>query len=251
MDLADTYWWMRRYPEAQEKSDEAIALAPDQMWPYLTKAFNSWSWRGAAALDETRATLEALPKDIDDDWVFWAWWMQNVLEGNYAEALDRIASKPDGWIRTKIGVAPVSLLAAQVAEFSGDKRRALTRYETARDTLEVEVRSHPEDPRYHSALGIAYAALGRRDDAVREGKAAVELLPMSKDAVYGIPYVIDLAHIYTLVGENREATSQLEHLLSVPSWISPAWLEMDPHWSSLKDDPGFKALLEKYARPEP
>jgi TolB-like protein/Flp pilus assembly protein TadD len=250
MDLADTYWWMRRYPEAQEKSDEAIALAPDQMWPYLTKAFNLWSWRGATGLEESRVTLGALPKEVRDDWVYWAWFWQSVFERNYREALDSFASKPDGWIRTKIGVAPTSLLSAQVYDFSGDPQRALTHYETARDTLEAEVRKYPEDPRYHSALGITYAALDREDDAIREGKRAVELLPMSKDAVYGIPYVIDLAHIYALIGDHQAAMEQLEHLLSVPSWISPAWLEMDPHWSSLKDDPGFKALLEKYARPE-
>jgi len=249
VDLADTHWWMRRYTEANAACDKALALAPDQMWPYLSKAFNFWSWKGE--LKESRAVLEAMPTDIRDDWVDWAWFMQNLLEGKYRGALDRIASKSDGWIRIKVGAQPVSLLSAQVYEYLGEPERALTHYQTARVTLEAEVQAHPEDPRYHSSLGVTYAALGRKEDAIREGKRAVELLPMSKDAVYGIPYVIDLAHIYSLVGDHQAAVQELDHLLSVPSWISPGWLAADPRWNRLRDDPGFKQLIEKYARPKP
>jgi serine/threonine-protein kinase len=75
----------------------------------------------------------------------------------------------------------------------------------------------------------------------------VELLPVTKDAVYGLPGVIDLAHIYTLVGDHRAAVERLEYLLSVPSWISPAWLGMDPRWNRLRDDPEFQRLLVRYA----
>jgi TolB-like protein/Flp pilus assembly protein TadD len=249
VDLADTHWWMRRYTEANAACDKALALAPDQMWPYLSKAFNFWSWKGE--LKESRAVLEAMPTDIRDDWVDWAWFMQNLLEGKYRGALDRIASKSDGWIRIKVGAQPVSLLSAQVYEYLGEPERALTHYQTATVTLEAEVQAHPEDPRYHSSLGVTYAALGRKEDAIREGKRAVELLPMSKDAVYGIPYVIDLAHIYTLIGDHQAAMEELGRLLSVPSWISPAWLGADPRWNRLRDDPRFKQLIKKYERPTP
>ncbi len=208
VELAECHWWTRRYPEADKECDKALAFAPDQMWSYLTKVFNAWSWKGASGA--TRTTLEAMPAEIRDEWVDWAWFRQGLIEGKYQEALDRIAAKSDGWIRVKISAEPVPMLSAQIYELMGDKQRALAAYETARKMLEAEVQAHPDDPRYHSSLGVTYAALGRRDEAIREGKRAVELLPVTKDAVYGLPGVIDLAHIYTLVGDHRAALEQLE-----------------------------------------
>jgi TolB-like protein/Flp pilus assembly protein TadD/tRNA A-37 threonylcarbamoyl transferase component Bud32 len=245
VDLAECHWWTRRYAEADEESDKALAFAPDQMWPYLTKVFNTWSWKGASSA--TRATLEAMPAEIRDEWVDWAWFRQCLLEGEYQEALDRLAAKSDGWIRVKISAEPVAMSAAQVYELLGDEPRARTEFETARGLLEAEVRAHPDDPRYHSALGVVYAALGQRDDAIREGTRGVELLPMTKDAVYGIPGVIALAHIYALIGDHRAAVEQLDLLLSAPSWISPVWLKIDPRWNLLRGDPEFKELLVKHA----
>jgi len=93
VDLAEAYWTTRRYREALEKSDEAIALAPDQMWPYLVKFFNYMSWKSPeSVIKERRATLEAMPANISDDWVDYVWFLQNVLEGRYQEALRRLAS---------------------------------------------------------------------------------------------------------------------------------------------------------------
>ena len=251
VDLAEAYWTTRRYRDALEKSDEAIALAPDQMWPYLVKFFNYQSWKGSeAVVKETRAILEALPADISDDWVDFAWLSQNVSEGRYQEALDRLASKPDGWFRLKAGAAPVSLFSAQVYGLMGDMGRAMTSLESATTELEAEVRAHPDDPRYHSFLGLAYVALGRKDEAIREGKRAVELLPMSKDAVYGIPFAANLAYIYTAIGDHRAAVDQLEYLLSVPSWISAGDLERDTTWNPLRNDPRFQRLIEKYRSSE-
>jgi len=250
VDLAEAYWWSRRYPEALDAANKAIALAPDQMWPYLTKVFNYWSWKGKDASREARATLEALGPGQDPDWVAWSWFHQAALEGNYREALGYLASFPNEWIRIKIGACPKSLLSAQVHELLGEPERARNEYENAKDLLEVEVQKHPDDPRYHSAVGIAYAALGHKEEAVREGKRAVDLLPMSKDAVYGIPYAIDLAQIYTIVGDQDAALGEIERLLSQPTWISSAWLEMDFRWNRLRDNPRFKQLLDKYSRAE-
>jgi hypothetical protein len=66
------------------------------------------------------------------------------------------------------------------------------------------------------------------------------------DGFYYLPYVIDLAHIYTIVGEDEAALDQIEYLLANPSWISAPFLRMDPRWNRLRDDPRFQALLEKY-----
>ncbi|RJR30012.1 MAG: hypothetical protein C4574_02790 [Candidatus Latescibacterota bacterium] len=249
-NFAETCWWSRRYPEAMEQADKAIALAPDQMWPYLIKAFINWSWKGRGALPQARAALEALGPDADPGWVAWTWFNQEAIEGNHEEAIARLSACPDGWIKLKIGAFPAPLLAAQMHELLGEPRRAREEYETAKDLLEREVAAQPADPRYHSSLGVAYAALGRREEAVREGRRAVAMLPMSKDAVYGIPYVIDLAQIYTMLGEQDAAVVELERLLSQPSWISRPYVEMDFRWNRLRENAAFKRLLDGYPSPE-
>jgi len=109
--------------------------------------------------------------------------------------------------------------------------------------LEAEVSAHADDPRYHSSLGIAYASLGRGDEARREGKTATELLPTSKDAFYGLFFVVDLAHIYTLLGDRDAALDRLEYLLSNPSWFSGPLIRVDPRWNPLRDHPRFKKWL--------
>ncbi len=73
------------------------------------------------------------------------------------------------------------------------------------------------------------------------------MLPITKDAVYGQEHVFDLAHIYTLLGEDEKAVAQLEVLLSHPGWITVPWLQVDPRWRPLDRSPGFQALCAKYA----
>ncbi len=112
--------------------------------------------------------------------------------------------------------------------------------------LEIKIEQHPDDSRYRSALGITYAGLGRKEDAIREGELAVELLPMSKEAWRGPARVEDLARIYTMVGEYDAAIDQLESLLAVPSHTAVPMLRIDPAWEPLRDNPRFQALLAKY-----
>jgi tetratricopeptide (TPR) repeat protein len=226
-----------------EAADQAINLAPDAVWPYLIKTFALWSWQGSAR--ETRAVLEAMPTS-EGGWQRWTWFWQEVFEGRYRDALIRLQSIPNGWIRIKILARPVELFSAQVHELLNEPELAVDEYERARMLLEAAVRESPEDPRLHSSLGIAYAALGRPEDALREGKRATELLPRFVDGFYYLPFAVDLAHIYTIVGEDEAALDQIEELLSNPSWVSASWLEMDPRWNRLRDNPRFQALLEEY-----
>jgi non-specific serine/threonine protein kinase len=247
VELAMTNWWLRRYPEAVALCDDAIALAPDQTWPYLTKVFNYWSWN--AALDDTRSALEKVREG--GDWVSYSWYWQRMFEGEYQEAIEGLHLAHEDWIKLKIGTWPRSLLVAYAQELLGEEQLARANYEMARSDLEKAVLSTPNDPRCHSSLGIASAALGERERAIREGKLAVELYPISMDAVYGLPYRIDLAHIYTILGEHDAALEELDELLSIPGWISVVWIETDPRWNALRENPGYRDLLDKYSGPQP
>jgi len=244
VDLAEMLWWMRRYPEAHAAADRAITLAPDQAWPYLAKAFTLWSWKGRDGLAEARAALEFIPGD--HEWSEWCRFTQEELEGQYDEALRRVEADPESWIILKIQAAPKALFAASLRAALGKTEEARRDFEIALRMLEARLPAAPEDSRYRSALGVALAGLGRREEAVREGRRGVELLPVSKDAVYGVCHVIDLAHIYTLLGESGKAVEQLEFLLSNPGWISVPFLKADPRWLPLRGHPGFEALLIKY-----
>jgi serine/threonine protein kinase/Flp pilus assembly protein TadD len=243
VDLAETFWVLRKYQEAVRTCDLAIELAPDDAWSYLFKVFSLWSWKGTAT--ETDVLLEAIP--VSHDWWPWTWYWQEMFERDYRQAIQRLDSHPGPWVRTKCWAMPKSLLIAYAYRMLGDTLKSLQAYESAKSALEGEVKQYPDDPRYRSSLGIAYAALGRKDEAIREGKKAVNLLPIASDAFYGISYVEDLAYIYTLAGDTEAALDQLDYLLSIPSWISVPWLRMDPQWDLLRNQPGFTRLLEKYS----
>jgi serine/threonine-protein kinase len=124
-------------------------------------------------------------------------------------------------------------------------RNARIYFDSAAQVLERRSRARPDDPALHSVLGLAYAGLGRRDDAIREGRRAVELRPPSKDTWYGVDMLRNLAVVYATLGEADSAVKQLEVLLSVPSWISVPLLRADPTWDAVRRDPGFQALLKR------
>ncbi|UCG91637.1 MAG: tetratricopeptide repeat protein [candidate division WOR-3 bacterium] len=241
--IAQTLLVTRRYVQALETCDQAIALAPDQVWPYFYKTFIYWCWNGD--LKKASAVLKGAPKK--HVWMPWVWYWQEMFQGKYREAIERLSLTDGDWIRIKIGARPKSLFSAYAYELLNEPHNARTNYETAKTMLEAEVKKHPDDPRYHSSLGIAYAALDQKTKAIKEGMQAVKLLPISKDAFYGIPYVQDLARIYTIVGEYDKALDQLEYLLSIPSWLSVSWVKVDPRWNPVRELPRFQKLLKKYS----
>jgi tetratricopeptide (TPR) repeat protein len=238
---------MRRYPEALEISERVIDLAPDQIWSHLCKAFTLWGWKGSMV--EAQTSLQKLPPD--HPWSHWALFGNEMIAGRYQGALDYLATVKEDWIRIKICARPICLFAAYAHELLGEPDLARAGYDSARALLEPEIQAWPQDPRYHSSLGIALAALGQAEAAVAAGQQAVNLLPVSKDAVYGPSFVIDMAHIYTLLGKEEEAVQQLEILLAQPSWISVPFAESDPRWRSLRHHPGYQELMVKYSREPP
>ena len=124
------------------------------------------------------------------------------------------------------------------------KELAKKYYDEARSILESKIEERPEDARLHTSLGIVYAGLGRKEDAIRKGKLGVELLPVTKEAIGGLIRVEDLARIYVMVGEFDAAIEQLEFLLSNPGLMSIPLLRLHPAWDPLRDHPRFKKLVE-------
>jgi TolB-like protein/tRNA A-37 threonylcarbamoyl transferase component Bud32/Flp pilus assembly protein TadD len=107
--------------------------------------------------------------------------------------------------------------------------------EAARIALERAVEATPNDARVRSALGLAYAYLGRAEEALQEAQRAVEIEPVSLDAASGPSHVLNLALVYTVVGEYDKALEQLEYLMSIPAGniVTDALLELEPCWAPL------------------
>ncbi len=86
------------------------------------------------------------------------------------------------------------------------------------------------------------AALGRKDEAIREGRRAVELLPITKDSIDGAEVAKYLAVIYALVGEKDLAIDQIEATLKIPSTLNYGNLKLHPYWDALRGDPRFEKI---------
>jgi serine/threonine-protein kinase len=235
---------LRKYREAERYFDRAISLAPDVLEAYTHKARLYLLWEGS--VEKARAVLaEALQntKAIEDAFVVHLLVTLDMYDGNYQEALDRLSLQSADY-DNPVSFTPSVLRWAEIYGYMGNEDLKQQYYESAVAILNNKVGEDPNDHRFHSALGEAYAGLDRREDAIREGKLGVKLLPVSKDATRGHARIEDLARIYTMVGEFNKAIDQLEFLLSGPGGMSIPLLQLDPVWNPLHDHPRFKKLIE-------
>ncbi len=243
--VALTYMVLRKYAEAERYYERVISLAPpDLSVAYWDKAWLYLCWQGST--EKARAVLaEAMQniKSVEDLHIVHLLVTLDVYDGNYQEALDRLSLKSKG-IDHQYNFIPNALRYALIYEYMKRNELAKKYYDEARSILETKIQQHPEDARFHSSLGIAYAGLGRKEDAIREGKRGVELYPVTKDAWRGLYRVKDLARIYVMVGEFDAAIDQLEFLLSKPVDMSIPLLRLGPAWDPLRDHPRFKKLIE-------
>jgi serine/threonine protein kinase/tetratricopeptide (TPR) repeat protein len=242
--LALYFWLKRDYSHAIELCNQAISLAPNENWPYLYKAFALWSWKGAN--EESKHAIEAVHPDYH--WLPWAWFWQDVGERQFTRALNRLAVYDSDWIRNKMWAMPKSMMQGMLYDYIGNEDSALSKYQEALVLIKTEVTKWPEDPRYHCSLGFVLARLGRHDEALDEGNKAIELLPISKDAEYGIPYAENLAQIYVLIGEEDSAMDQIEMLFNIPSWMSVNWLKINPLYGQLNYNSRFQKIIKKYGQ---
>ena len=250
LEVGTTFMYLRKYPKAEPYYDRAISLAPDVCSTYYYKVWLYLCWEGSA--EKARAVLaEALQnvKSAENPSLAKLQVHIDVFDGNYQEALDRLSLESQDidnqdYIDNRGYFVPNALLYARIYGYMNKNASEHTNYESARSILESKINERPEYAPFHSALGIAYAGLGRKEDAIREGKLAIDMFPVSKEAMRGPYRVEDLARIYVMVGEYDAAIDQLEFLLSIPGPLSIPLLRLDPAWNPLRKHPRFQKLLE-------
>jgi tetratricopeptide (TPR) repeat protein len=131
----------------------------------------------------------------------------------------------------------------QAYALAGDSNDARTQADAARKALEEQLQANANDATLRAELGVALAHMGRKEDAIREGRRGVDLLPVTRDAYTGAYVQHQLVRIYTLVGEPEKALDQLEPLLKMPYFLSPGWLRIDPNFDPLRGNPRFQKLV--------
>ena len=244
-EIGLSYQGIRSYEKADEWFNRALSINPKRLTPRLGKIGTYVLSKGNTK--EALALLETLPQHQLTDYM---WLALGMLERNYQEVLDRLASLSYDSFEGQHFYFDKDLAFASVYHAMKEWPLMKTRAESARVALEKAVGENPGDPRFHAALGLAYAYLGRKAEAVQEGNHAVKLHPVSKDAAFGPCYILNLARIYTVIGEYEQAIDHLEHLLSIPSaeflWqsVSIPLLRIDPQWDLLREYPKFQRLLQ-------
>jgi TolB-like protein/Flp pilus assembly protein TadD len=242
MQLGTTYLRMRKYADAEKYFDESIALNPDQDISYFLKALNSTLWQGD--LEKARTILGSTP-DQKSPLIVTGWCSNAMFERDFPEALDRIRDLPEETTVGTPGVISRDLLFAIAYDRMGERERARSYFEAARVALESLVAARPAGGGLHCALGLAYAGLGRKEDAIREGRRGVDLA--ADDALSRTDNQWDLAEIYALVGEYDLAIDEIERLLTVPAWVSVPLLRLHPAVDPLREHPRFRRLLGESA----
>jgi tetratricopeptide (TPR) repeat protein len=138
-----------------------------------------------------------------------------------------------------------------VARARGDVVAAQAAFTAARAQQEATVRAagarQPDVASALSALGVIDAALGRKEEALREGRQAVELAPIAKDSTDGPNVLYNVALMYAWTGERDLAIEQLEIVSKIPNGPTYGVLRLDPVWDSLRGDPRFEKIVSSLA----
>jgi len=240
--LGVSYLLLRDYQEAEKCFNRTLILNAEHVLAYYRKtclSFYQGDTKKARQVLETAARTFHVP---DPNFILYPWVLVDIFEGKYDTALQRLSSDASEAFSYQFYFVPKSQLLAQIFGLMKNPQMEKSQYESAVVFLEGKIREGPEDSRYYSALGIAYAGLSRKKDAVRAAEKAVEILPLSKDFMAGAFRARDLAQVYAMVAEYDKAFDLIEKLLSITGEISVLLLRLDPAWTPLLTHPRFTRL---------
>jgi TolB-like protein/Tfp pilus assembly protein PilF len=252
-EIAYTYSFLHDWPEAARRQERVVALAPDSVNAKVVRAYlNFWSQGSTAALKEV---LEKIPPGVDPaGLVTRARWDMAMIQRDYAAADQALTSCPLDLFQSGGQPTPKSFYRGCVALARGDEAAARTNFEATLTLFEAAIQQAPANALRHANLGLVYSFIGRREEAICEGHRAVELMPDSKDAVFGPWMKGYLAMIYARVGEADSALPLLEHLLASPGpvdytncCITQNDLRNRWQWDPLRNNPRFQKLLAEPA----
>jgi TolB-like protein len=247
--ISQAYQFLRRYSDTAGALDRAIVASPGDPTSRVARALVDLESRG-----ETQPAHEAIHHVVSEDpsavdAIAEQWLYVGLCRRDSAEigrALASIAS--EGIVPINVRM-PRSFCEGVAARARGDGPAAESAFASARAEMSKLVDEQPDYAEAFSVLGMSDAALGRKEDALREGRRAGELFPVTKDAVTGAEILRNLAITYAWAGEKDLAIRQLEEVVPIPCPISYGQLRLHPWWDPLRDDPRFEQLVAAAAEP--
>jgi len=243
--LSVVYDLMRRYDEEAALFDRAAATNPSSR--NYAQLLHVQIELEKGDLKAARSFLNSLPADYDPNGAT-TWTRVNLAlyeRDNDAAARVLASSKKEELAGSAGKVVPVSYWQGIIARASGDGTKATEAFTRARVTIEAQLAKQPDDPLLLATLGLIDAGLGRKEEALQEGRRAVELRPLTEDAVDGATVLVSTATIYAWLGDAKSSLDQLEFLVRIPNGLSFGQLKYDPAWEAVRGDPRFEPILKQ------
>ena len=247
--LALSYQLLRRYAEAKSALDRMLTIEPNNLEIKAARAFVDLDWKADTRplhelIDKIRARSPSATQSIANYWLFCA-----LAERDAVGAKDALTAAGDNPITlaNENVVFNRLFVEAIIARMTNDDVKARSALADARAEQEKIIQTQPNYGPAHCVFGLIDAGLGRKEEALREGRRAVELLPMKKDALGGVEMVKYLAIIAAWVDDKDLACEQLAIVTDRPGSISYGQLKLLPFWDPLHGDPRFEKIVAPLA----
>jgi tetratricopeptide (TPR) repeat protein len=247
--LAISYYEMRRYSDTVAVMDRVLTIKPDDIETQAMRASIELEWKADTrpmhqVIDSIRKNKPAELSTIADTWL-----MAALAERNPTDAEAALVALGDGVFGTNWVQLNHRFAEGLVARMTTDDARAHAAFMAARVEQEKVVKAEPDFGPAWCALGLIDAGLGRKEEALREGRHAIELLPVAKDSLNGAHMIEYFAIIAAWTGEKGLACEQLEKTKrNFGGWlVSYGQLKLSPVWDPLRGDPRFEKIVASLA----
>jgi len=245
-----SYGNARRYAEQKSKLDRMLTIVPNDIVVKAERAFVEVDSKADTGplhqlVDEIRTTNPAAMPKIGGQWLLCA-----LAERDAAAAKDALLAAGEQPLRASTVRFTRPLVEGVIARMTNEEHNAQLAFTAARTEQEKTVKAQPDYGPAWCVLGVIDAALGRKEDALREGRRAVELLPVEKDSINGMAMIKYLAMIAAWVGEKDLACEELATAVRLPSSglaLSYGELKLMPWWDPLRGDPRFEKIVASLA----
>jgi serine/threonine-protein kinase len=241
-------FFLRRYSETKSLLARVLAIEPNRVDTEAFLASVDFHWKADTRplhqlIDSIRATHPAALPTVADAWI-----TCTLAERDAAAAKTALIAAGENPI-SLAGDANVTrpFMEGLIARMTKDDERARSAFTSARIEQQKIIQAQPNFAPPWCALGLIDAALGRKEEALREARRAIELLPVEKDAVRGPAMITYLAMIAAWVGDKDLACEQLARALRYPSSPSYGELKLLPSWDPLRGDPRFDKIVTSLA----
>jgi TolB-like protein/predicted Ser/Thr protein kinase len=236
------YFEMRRYSEAEQflKRAAASGKLEDPWIKYWLADIKLAQGDPVAA----QSLLEQVPIDFSPIGQIWRVRFTAALYLRDYDAANRvIAATPGKWWDLAFN-GPFDWAYGQVARARGDKQKAVAAFAAARDKEDASQGDKPVDAAdYLAGVASLDAGLGRKEEAIREARRAVDLQPIAEDSLNGPHWVGELALVYAWTGERDRALEQLEKVAAIPAAPTYGDLRFNPCWDDLRGDKRFDKII--------